>query len=212
MLERLLLLHSIIVMVRVQCIDIQRHVPRDTPTSRETSLGVNNRVSARSRLHKIRVLLLEKTEVALRFPIPGAIGREEQIHFLQGTLAGFGIECPDHGDSDNVGGSEDIVRLLIEGLEHDGAEQGKPAVTDGPTNDTPGVTLGTDLEGEDLGRVEPRDSQPGGTKGGSEKEDHGNGTGAVALGGSRTERLVLTCAGETASEEHGNALDDRAPV
>ena len=211
MFEGLLLLHRIIT-VRVQSIDIQRHVPRDTATSREPSLRINDRMAASGSLHELGVLLLEKTEIALRLPVPGAIGREQEIHFLKGTLAGLGVERPDHRQGDDVRGGKDVVGLLVESLEHDGAEQGEPAVTDGPPDDTPGVTLGADLEGEDFSGVEPGDGKPGGAEGRCEQEDHSDGTRAVAFGGGRSEGLVLTGAGETTSEEHSNALDDGAPV
>ena len=163
-------------------------------------------------LDKVWILFLQEAEVLLRFPIPWAVGSEEQVHFFQSALAGFGVQGPNHGDGDNIGGGENVVSLLVEGLEHDRAEESEPSVTDGPSDDTPGVTLGTDLEREDLGGVEPGDGKPGGAKGGGEKEDHSHGTGAVGFGRSGTERLVLTRAGKTASEEHGNTLDNGAPV
>jgi len=209
-LEGLLLLQRAIIVVRVHRVDIQGHIP--AAASGEPSLRIHDRVAAPSRLHKIRVLLLEDAEVLLGLPVPGAVGREQQVHFLEGALAGLWVEGPDHGDGDDVGGGEDVVSFFVEGLEHDGQEEGEPAVSDGPADHTPGVAFGADLEGEDLGGVEPGDGEPGGAEGGGEEEDHGDGAGAVASGGGGARGLVLTRAGETTGEEHGDALDDGAPV
>ena len=212
MLEGLLLLNSIVMVMRVQCIDIQRHVPCDTAASRETSLRVDDRVAALGSLNQVWILFFEETEVLLGFPVPWAVGSEEQVHFLKGTLARLGIESPDHGNGDDVSSSKDVVGLLVECLEHDRAEESEPSVTDRPSNDTPGITLSTDLEREDLSRVEPGDSQPGGAERSSEEEDHSYSAGAIAFSRGGTEGLILTRAGETTSEEHSNTLDDRSPV
>lgn len=209
-LEGLLLLERGIIVMRVHGVDIQGHVP--AAAFGEASLRVDDGVAARGRLDQIRVLLLEEAEVAFGLPVPGAVGREQQVHFLEGALTGLGVEGPDHGEGDDVGGGEDVVGLLLEGLEHDGQKEGEPAVSDGPANHSPGVSFSADLEREDLGGVEPGHGEPGGAEGGGEQEDHGDGAGAVASGGRGAEGMVLTHAGETPGEEHGDALDDRAPV
>lgn len=132
-------------------------------------------MTALGSLDEFGILLLEDLEVPLGFPVPDAVGSKEQIHLLKSALIRFRVQGPYHGNGDNVGSREDVVGVFPESLEHNGAEKCKPAVSDGPANDTPCVTLGADLQGEDLGRVQPWDSEPGGAEGGSEQEDHGDG-------------------------------------
>ena len=82
----------------------------------------------------------------------------------------------------------------------------QPAVSDRPSNDTPCVTLSSDFEREDLGRVEPWDSKPGGSKGEGEDEHHSDGCVAdsfVALGANPT---------EDGEKQHGNTLKHGAIV
>ena len=54
-----------------------------------------------------------------------------------------------------------------------------PAVPNTPSYYTPGVTFGTDLQGENLGGVEPGDCKPGGAEAGGEDESEGSGSGAI---------------------------------
>lgn len=177
-------------------------------------LGFDDGVATLGSLDQLRVLFLEQAEVAFGFPGPDAVGGEDEIHLLKGALVGFGIQGPDHGDSDDVGGTKDIVSLLFESSEDVRQHHSKPAVANGPADDTPGVTLGTNFQGKDFSRVKPWDSKPSGTKGGSEQEDHGDGAIGIAFSsifvtgsvGSKTGR------GKTSSAEHGNTLDNRAPV
>ena len=163
-------------------------------------------------LDKLGVLLLQDSEVLLGFPVPDAIRSKEKIHLLESALVGLGVQAVNHGQRDDVGNTEDVVSLLLKGLEDDGQQEGKPAVTNGPANDTPSVTLGTNLQWEDLGWIEPWDSKPGGAKGGCEKENHRNGAGAVASGKSRASWVLETSSRQTASEEHRDTLDNGAPV
>jgi len=121
-----------------------------------------------------RQLLLQRLEVLLRLPIPDAVGREEQINLLERALVRLGVQRPNHGNGDGVACSEDVERLLAEGVEHDGAEECEPAVADGPADDAPSVALCAHFEGEDLGRVEPWDCEPGCAEDGREDEDHGD--------------------------------------
>lgn len=169
-------------------------------------------MTALGSLDEFGVLLLEDLEVSLGLPVPDAIGSKYQVHLLKGTLIGLGIQRPDHGDRDGVCRGEDVVCVFLYSLEHDGAEQSEPSVSDRPPDHTPGITLGTDFQGEDLSRVQPWDSEPGGAEGGGEQEDHSNRTGAVGLGLGGAERMGLTGSGETSSESHGYSLNDRAPV
>lgn len=152
-----------------ECAGIERHAATDTGVADgKASLGVEDGVAALSGLDELGVLLLKDLEVALGLPVPDAIGCEEQVHLLESALVGFRVQSPDHGDGDGVGGGENIVCFFVDSLEHDGAEESEPAVAQRPANDTPGVTLCTDLEREDLSGVQPWDGQPSGTEGGCE--------------------------------------------
>lgn len=156
----------------------------------------------------------ELLEVLLCVPVPGSIGGEEEVHFLEGALVGLGVERPNHGERDGVRDTENVKGLLADGLEHDGAEEGQPSVTDRPSNDTECVTLCADGEWEDLSWVQPWDGEPGSAEYRGEDEDH-RGAGStesrcsagVSVGGG-----LESDGGETASEEHGNTLGDGSPV
>ena len=177
MLEGLLLLIHIIVVSK--SVDIQAHVPRNTalsPALGKAGLRIDDRVATLGGLDKLRVLLLENGKVPFRLPIPDTISREEKIHLLKSTLIRFRVQAVDHGERDDVGDTEDVICLLLQSLEDDGKDEGQPAVTNGPANDTPCVTLGTDLQWEDLSWVKPWNSEPGGAEGGREEEDHSNRT------------------------------------
>ena len=50
-----------------------------------------------------------------------------------------------------------------------------PTISDRPANDTPSIALGSYLQGEYLGRVKPRNGEPGGTKCSTEEESEGRG-------------------------------------
>ena len=163
-------------------------------------------------LDELGVLFLEKFVVFLGFPSPDAVGSEDQVHLFQSALVGLGVESPDHGNGDHVGSTEDVVGLFTEGLEDVWQHHGEPAITDGPADNAPGVTLGTDLQGEDLSRVQPWDSEPGGAEGGGKQEDHSDGTIGETLSLVRALGSSDTGGRKTTSSEHGNALDDGAPV
>ena len=177
-------------------------------------LGVDDRVAASSSVSDLWVLFLEDGEIALGFPVEDAVGGEEKIHLLEGALAGLGVEGPHHGDGDDVAGAEDVVGLFAESFEHDRAEESQPSVADGPTHNTPGVTLGPDFQGKDFSRVQPWNSKPGGAEDKCEEVDHSHGGVAVAssfvdfstVGGVEAE------AGESAGEEHGNTLAHGSPI
>lgn len=193
MLEGLLLLVGVLVVSK--SVHIQAHVPGNAALSSrlgKTSLGVDDRLATLGGLDELGVLLLEDGKVLLGFPIPDAIRGKEKVHLLKSALVGLGVQAVNHGQRDDVGNTEDVVSLLLKGLEDDGKQEGEPAVTNGPANDTPCVTLGTNFQWENLSWVEPWDSEPGGAKGGCEEENHSNGPGAVASSESRASRVLKT--------------------
>ena len=167
-----------------------------------------------SGLDKLWILFLEELEVALSLPGPDAVGGEDEVHFFECALVGFWVQSPNHGDSDNVGSAENVIGLLVQSIEHVWEHHGEPAVAKRPANNTPGVALCTDLQGEDLSRVEPGYCEPGGTESGREEEDHSNSTVGVALGcinfTFRFSGNTSCC--ESASAKHCNTLDNGAPV
>ena len=85
-----------------------------------------------------------------------------------------------------------------------------PAVANRPADDAPRVATSTDLQGKNLGRVEPGHRKPGGAEdGGEEEHEEGRGTADttfVAFG------CVLGSAGKATGGEHADALANRAPV
>lgn len=215
MLERLLFLvyvfgiaHSAV----VEGISVQAHATGNAAPPGQTSLRVEDGVAALSSLDKLRVLLLEDFEVALSIPVPWAVSGEEKVHFLKSALVGLRVQSPHHGNGDEIGGGEDVVCLFVESLEHDGAEECEPAIAHGPADDTPGVTLSTDLEREDLSGVEPWDGKPGSTEGCCEEEDHSDSAVGQRLGHGGAKRVLLTEVREDTGEQKRETLDNRAPV
>lgn len=55
----------------------------------------------------------------------------------------------------------------------------RPAVTNRPSNYSPGIAFGSDLQREDLGGVQPWDSKPGSTEPYGEDKGEGGSCGAV---------------------------------
>jgi len=169
-LEGLLFLISVLT-VSLQSVDIQTHATRHAALPAglgKTSLGVNDRLAALGSLDELGVLLLEDGKVLLGFPVPNTVGGEEEVHLLKSALVGLRVKAVDHGQSDDVGNTEDVVSLLLESLEDDGKEECEPAVANGPADNTPGVTFGTDFQWEDLSRVQPWNSEPSSAKCGCE--------------------------------------------
>ena len=200
MLEGLLLLIGIFMVTK--SIDIQAHIPGNAALSSslgETRLGVDDRVSALSGLNKLRILFFENSKILLSFPVPDTIGGKEKVHFFESALVRFRVQAVDHGQCDDVGNTEDVVSLLLKRLEDDGKNECEPAIANGPTHDTPSITLCTNFQWEDLGRVKPWDGQPGGAEGGCEEENHSDGTGAVASGERRARRMLKTSSRQTTS-------------
>ena len=193
MLEGLLLLISVLVAVGLECVDVQAHVPGNaTLSSRlwEAGLGVDNGGAALGGLNKLRILFLEDSKILLSFPVPDAVSCKEQVHFFKCSLVGFGVQAVDHGQGNDVGNAEDVVGLLFESLEDDGKEECQPAVTNGPTNDTPSIALSTYFQGENLSRVQPWNSEPGSTECRCEEEDHGNSARTSAASSSRAHWML----------------------
>lgn len=87
-------------------------------------LRINNTLSPARSLHQVGILLLQDLEIALSFPVPNAVGGEDEIDFFKGALVGFWVQGPDHGDGDDVAGAEYVEGFFAEGGEHYGAEEG----------------------------------------------------------------------------------------
>ena len=157
-------------------------------------------------------MLFENGKVLLGLPVPDAVSREEKVHFLKGALIRLRVQAVDHGQRDNVGNTEDVVCLLLESFENNGKDECQPAIADGPANDTPCVTLSSDLQRENLSWVEPWNGKPGGAKGGGEEENHRNSTRCITSSERRSSWMLETSGGETTGEEHGDTLNDGTPV
>ena len=208
MLEGLLLLKGSVIMALGEGIGIEGHIAANTLVADwKTCLGIKDGVASLSSLDELGVLLLEDLEVPLSLPVPDAVGCEEQVHFLESALVGLRVQSPDHGNGDDVGSGKDVVRLLIQRLEHDRAEESEPAISQRPPHDSPSIPLSSDLEWENLSGVQPWHSEPSGAESGCEEEDHSDCTGCKTLSGGGTGWLVLTSAGETTSEEKSDTLD-----
>ena len=212
MLEGLLLIDGIMAMMSTS-VHIQGHSTGDTARA-DTMLGVDDGVTASGSVSDLRILLFEDGKAALGFPVEDAVGSEEQVHLLKGALVGFGVESPHHGDGDDVAGAEDVVGFFAERFEHDRAEESQPSVANGPAHNTPGVTLGTDFQGEDLSWVQPGDCKPGSAEDKCEEVDHRDG--GITVAGSflnfSTVTGVETEAGESTGKEHSDTLANGSPV
>ena len=98
-------------------IRLQTHVPRYQAALSapfDPCLGIHDAVATLRRLHQFGVLFFEDLEVTLRFPIPDGVGGEDEVHFLEGALVGFGVEGPDDDDCDGVDGAEEVQGLFVE--------------------------------------------------------------------------------------------------
>lgn len=80
----------------------------------DSCLGIYNAIPPLRRLHQFRVLFFEDLEVALGFPVPDGVGGEDEVHFLQGALVGFGIEGPNDDDCGGVDGAEKVEGFFVE--------------------------------------------------------------------------------------------------
>ena len=145
----------------------------------------------------------------LGLPVPGGVSRKQQVHLLQRALVRLRVQRPHDGDAEEVDGGEDVEALLGQVLEHAGQQEDGPAVADAPAHDTPRVALGADLEGENLGGVQPRHREPGGAKGEGEDEHKRRGACAPLARFGRSGRGQVV---EYTHKHHGNAHDYRTPV
>ena len=109
------------------CTDVQTQIPRHQASLATTTIsarfGIDDAVATLSRLHEFRVLFLEDGEVPLGFPVPDGVGGEDEVHFFQGALVGFGVEGPDDDDGGGVDGAEEVEGLFVEFLEDGGEEE-----------------------------------------------------------------------------------------
>ena len=206
MFEGLLLLVN--VRVGGERVDIQAHVPGNAAIASLGKAGfrIDDRVATLGSLDELWILFFENGEVLLSLPVPDAVSREEKVHFLEGALIRLRVQAVDHGQRDDIGNTKDVVCLLLESFENDGKDECQPAVADGPANDTPCVTLGSNLQRENLSWVKPWNGEPRGAEGGGEEEDHRNSTRAVASSKRRSSWMLETSSGETTSEKHGDTL------
>lgn len=87
-------------------------------------------------------------------------------------------------------------------------------VSNTPSNNTPRISLCSDMDGEDLGRVEPGNSKPGSTKDEGIQINHGRSGSAPLI---RSVDIAIcprveAATRQPADEEHGDSLTNRAPV
>ena len=92
-------------------------------TALDPSLGVHDAVAPLRRLHQFRVLFFEDLKVTFSFPIPDGVGGEDEVHFLEGALVGFGVEGPDDNNGGGVNGAEEVKGLFLELSEDCGEEK-----------------------------------------------------------------------------------------
>ncbi len=103
---------------------IQAKTPRhQTRPPRQPRLGIRDAMPPLRSLHEVRVLLLEDLEVLLGLPVPGGVGGEDEVHFLEGALVGFWVEGPDDEDGEGVDGAEDVEGFFAQGFEHGWEEE-----------------------------------------------------------------------------------------
>ena len=104
----------------------QAHVPwhqTALPAALDTRLRIHDAVAPLRRLHQFWVLLLEDLVVALGIPVPDGVGGEDEVHFLECALVGFGVEGPDDEDGNDVDGTEEVEGLFVEFGEDRGEEK-----------------------------------------------------------------------------------------
>ena len=87
----------------------------------------------------------------------------------------------------------------------------RPTIANRPSNNAPCITLGTNLQGEDLGGIEPRDSKPGRTKNHGVQEDE-KGCGATDMRLARRVGGVESDFSKSANKEAADSLAGSSPV
>lgn len=93
----------------------------------------------------------------------------------------------------------------------DGKTTYTPAIADGPANDTPSIALGSNLQGKNLSRVEPRNSKPSSTKYRSIKK-YEKCCGAANMGLATFALGIDRSSSEATCNEHAYALSNCSPV
>lgn len=105
---------------------IQAHIPRHQtplPATLDARFGIHDAVAPLRRLNELGILFLEDLVVALGLPVPDGVGREDEVHLLEGALVGLGVEGPDNDDGGDVDGAEEVKGLFLEGGEDGGEEE-----------------------------------------------------------------------------------------
>lgn len=161
--------------------------------------------------HKLRVLFLETGKILLRFPRPDAVAGEHEVHLFKSALVRFGIQRPDDEYAEDVDATENIECFLVEAVEDAWEEEHTPPIANGPADHAPGIAFGTNLEGENLCRVEPWYREPSSSEDGRVKEDEECG-GTADLRAAAAVACIHGSSGKTAGDEHADALAGGAPV
>jgi hypothetical protein len=82
------------------------------------SLWVKDTLSPFGSLDDSRILLDQSPVILLGLPIPNTVSSEEEIHFFKCALIRLRVQCPDDWDGDDVDRCVDVVRLLLDVVEH----------------------------------------------------------------------------------------------
>ena len=134
MLGHTLLSHKLVRTILPIRLGVEAQVPwHKAGTSRYSGLRIHDAVASLRGLDKLGVLFLEEIVVLFRFPVPGGVGSEDEIHFFQSALVGLGVECPDDDDGEDVDGAEDVEGFFVKFGKHGGEEEnlGKGEVVSG---------------------------------------------------------------------------------
>lgn len=86
----------------------------------------------------------------------------------------------------------------------------RPTVANRPPHDTPRITTSTDLQWEDLGRIQPGDDKPSRAENDGIQEDEEGGCTSDVL--ARTSAGIHRSAGKSTCDEHANTLADSTPI
>ena len=166
----------------------------------------------------LRMQLLGPSPIIdLKFPdvvarledVPAAAVLEEGVHLLEGSPGRLGVHEDDEGQAEDVEPEQEQECTVADGLEQEGGDHRDDAVADGPANHGPGATFRPDVQGEDLGGVEPRGGEPGGAKSGGVEERHGGNGGAVrTLVGPFDLGVFIKDTGNEEDEGHADGAPD----
>jgi len=96
---------------------------------------------------------------------------EDDIDLLQTAASGLGVEQNHGGNEDGVHDGEEELGSPLDVGDHDGSDHDNSEVEQPVRAGRDGVGLGTSAQGRDLGWVQPRKRQPGGTEDGEVQED-----------------------------------------